>query len=681
MKDLAQKKLTLSLIRLYSYNRRTRVSLLQPDRMGFHREQISAAMNIATVFTDGVIRYALLMALCQSGKSGAFHYLIKDMLKKDLIQRAYILCGSTETELRDQAKSDAVKLNSEFYKEDNTGQIQVYFRQDFEKARLDTTNALIIVDESHLVQGQNQTLCEFLGRYGITMDGNPDPLKEKNTYFLSVDATPYSELSAMTHKKSHVKHIEKLLPGKGYYGLQNYLYDGRLKETFNIGSDPARFEKLLVTHCAKKYALMRFTKGKKSAADEIAVLKICKARGFNVLYFTEERKDITIANLETAPSVPTVVIFRGCLRAGKVVPKKHIGLVWEGSANSKTDALVQGLPGRMCGYEPMFGDAKPMCYVPPSSLKENEKGVVKASEMRRATMEHPIAQPLKAMNLKKAHVASVASNGKTQCPPIRLEWPIDNKDDWTPMNATKHISDTDLGSHCRDLLVRNIKVIDEAPFSDEQKNEIKAFISTAFPHVRRRTNGLSDNFYKYFEAVVDGYTTKTAVSEHVANNPEMTFFITEKSYKGAHANPYYLYVIFYTEATGGGAGIMAANLESRIAHTNGKSVFSFHKAATKEPAIAAGAYCLFADDIKNQDTLSTALYRYLILAKTDSHFTKSISCNNDAFRLSLKAFPNAKKDVETICSRLGAEFGIKMSVKGKKGRTTEGFFNLAEISW
>jgi len=657
--------------------------------MTFFSQQMTAARNIVTIFTAGVIRYALLMALCQSGKSGAFHYLIKLMLNSGLIQRAYILCGSTETELRDQAKSDAAKLNSEFYKEDNTGQIQVYFRQDFEKARLDTTNALIIVDESHLVQGQNQTLCEFLGRYGITMDGNPAPLMEKNTYFLSVDATPYSELSAMTHKESHMKHIEKLLPGKGYYGLQNYLYDGRLKETFSIGSNLAVFEQLLALHCAKKYALMRFTKGKKSAADEIAVLKICAARGFNVRYFTEERKDITIANLETAPSVTTVVIFRGCLRAGKVVPKKHIGLVWEGSANSKTDALVQGLPGRMCGYERMFGDAKPMCYVPPSSLKENEKGVVKASEMRRATMEHPIAQPLKATNLKKAHVAPATVNGTTECPPLCLNWD-GGDDDWsfTDEFDPKYRSGADrldIGRRCHDLLSKNLDLIRNNPnYSDEQKKEIlqqitKINLATAHSFALRHLEG--DSQSNWFKKLRTAHETNTATGELIDECRPLNFVVTYRGYKGAHSNPRHLYVIFYTEATGGGAGIMAANLESRIAHTNGRSVFSFHEAATKEPAVAAGAYCLFADDIKNQETLRTALYRYLVLARTDAHFTKSISCNKDAFRFSIKAFPNGKKDVQTICSRLGTEFGIKMSVKCKKGRTTEGFFNVEMISW
>ena len=659
------------------------------NNMSFYPPQINAAAAIMRVFTAGVIRYALLTALCQSGKSGAFHWLIKIMLKSGLIQRAYILCGSTETELRDQAKSDATEMNSEFYKKDNTGQIQIYFRQDFEKARLDTTNALIIVDESHLVQGQKQTLCEFLGRYGITMDGNPAPLMEKNTYFLSVDATPYSELSAMTHKESHVKHIEKLLPGKGYYGLQNYLYDGRLKETFNIGSDPARFEKLLVTHCAKKYALMRFTKGKKSAADEIAVLNICRTRGFNVRYFTEERKDITIASLETAPSVPTVVIFRGCLRAGKVVPKKHIGLVWEGSANSKTDALVQGLPGRMCGYEGMFGDAKPMCFVPPSSLKENEKGVVKASEMRRATMEHPIAQPLKATNLKKAHVAPATVNCTTECPPLRLNWD-GSDDDWSftdkfDPNYRYGADRLDIGRRCHDLLSKNLDLIRNNPnYSDEQKKEIleqitKINLATAHSFALRHLEG--DSQSNWFKKLRTAHDTNTATGELIDECRPLNFVVTYRGYKGAHSNPRHLYVIFYTEANGGGAGIMGANLESRIAHTNGRSVFSFHAAATNEPVVAAGAYCLFAEDIKDQESLSVALHRYLILAKTDAQFTKSISCNKDSFRFSIKSFPNGKKDVEKICSHLGAEFGIKMSVKGKKGRTTEGFFNLSEISW
>ena len=56
-------------------------------------QQIAAAKNIATVFAEKKIRYALLKAECQAGKTGAFQTLISEMLRSGEIQCAYILCG------------------------------------------------------------------------------------------------------------------------------------------------------------------------------------------------------------------------------------------------------------------------------------------------------------------------------------------------------------------------------------------------------------------------------------------------------------------------------------------------------------------------------------------------------------------------------------------------------------
>jgi hypothetical protein len=90
-----------------------------------------------------------------------------------------------------------------------------------------------------------------------------------------------------------------------------------------------------------------------------------------------------------------------------------------------------------------------------------------------------------------------------------------------------------------------------------------------------------------------------------------------------------------------------------------------------------------ADNIKNPDSLRAFLDEYMTQWKNSSNimYSRSIVCNKDAFRFNLKTFPGGKKDVESICSQLGTKFGVKMSVKGKKGRVTEGYFNLAEISW
>ena len=128
-----------------------------------YSEQISAATSIRTVFLKKELRYAMLIARCQAGKTGAFQELIRLMLANGDINRAYILCGSSETELRDQAREDTEKANPVAYAR---GDVKVLFRQDFKGADMDITRALIVVDESHLDQTQNQELDQFLARHG-----------------------------------------------------------------------------------------------------------------------------------------------------------------------------------------------------------------------------------------------------------------------------------------------------------------------------------------------------------------------------------------------------------------------------------------------------------------------------------------------------------------------------------
>lgn len=655
----------------------------------FHDEQKAAAINIFAIFKnkEAEMKYALLMAYCQSGKSGAFHYLIRLMLQDGIIQHAYILCGSSETILRNQAKEDTKKFNPEYYKDDNTGAIQIYFRQDLVSSNLDVVNALIIVDESHLDQGYDQMLATFLREVhgGISMDGNPVPLKEKNTFFLSVDATPYAELSDLYHKKSHPKHVEELIPGPGYYGIAKYNFDGRLKETFSINSQPVRFAKLLKEY-PKKYALLRLTNmGKTSKEDEEKVVEVCQKLGLPVCYYLESKKDIAVtkkekaelrlkASLEDEPEKTTVVIFRGCLRAGKVVPKQYVGFVWEGSAKGKTDSLVQGLPGRMCGYDFNNDGSKPMLFVPPDSLKENQTKVIKASEWMRAIIGG-LVLPQKATNLKKIRLANVAANGLHMLPPISVNvGPVN--DVW---NGDHEHGKGLIVGYTKDKLCDG-SIIRSCPFfSDEQKDEVMEILKTYEPATR---DGMQQK--RWYEDIL--HANGNTVSEHVWNGPNhplMTvFYVKPQAGLPAGANPSVVHVIFYTKSAYK-VGMEQIKLESRIAPTNGKSHFSIHDSSTSEPAVAGGIAAMKADNIKNPESLRAFLDEYMTQWKTSPNimYSRSIVCNKDAFRFSLKTFSGGKKEVESICSQLGNKFGVKMSVKGKKGRVTEGFFNLAEISW
>lgn len=645
-----------------------------------HPQQITAAINIRAEFLSKRFRYAMLIARCQAGKTGAFQELIRLMLLNGDINRAYILCGSSETELRDQAHVDTILANPVAYAR---GEIKVLFRQDFKSAEMDVTRALIVVDESHLDQTQKQELDLFLGRHGLSMAGDPRVLAEKDTFMLSVDATPYSELSELLHKKSHLKHVEQLAPGAGYFGIQDYLYGGLMKAAYDISSAEAAFQELVISR-GKKYALMRLSTGKHAEKQEAVATAVYRRLGGKVLYFTAEKTQIEISKLNVAPDVATLIIVRGRLRAGKVVPKQHISFVWEGAKSSKTDALVQGLLGRMCGYpisegNPYgYGDEKPLIFVPQSALARREGKVVKASELERAIMEYPVALPTMGTNLKKSHIASRASNGKTQCPPLRLTWDAEG-DDWTPPTP----EDGDVGQYCRAFLMAHENLLDDAPFSAEQKTEIKGFIATAYPHTRTLQMNTSVSFKKYFSAVIAAHESKTAVAEHVAECPQMTFFITKDAIL-PNSNKRHLYVVFYTAATSGVVpGVMAVDLKSRIPQTNGNSGFSIRDHHVDLPLVAGGGVGFDESKIKTPALLESALRVYLRLYRESSlTVARCIHSNKERFTLSKPGFHYLgpkQNDVEAICVQLGREFGVKMKVT--YARSGADSFNVKKIEW
>lgn len=602
------------------------------------------------------------------------------MLENGDIQHAYVLCGSHETELRTQAIEDTKAANPSAFAK---GEIQVFFRQDFASATMDITNSLIVVDESHLDQSKGQQLEQFLSRYSLSMDGNPEVLKAKNAYIVSVDATPYSELAAMAHSETpYEKHIEELIPGEGYIGLSEYLYLGLMKSTFDISKDPHRFISQF-RKGIKSYALLRLSASYKGRVNpqEMAVKELCKHFGIRVVYFTAEDSQVSIEDLAKAPEVNTVIIVRGRLRAGKVVPKEHISFVWEGAKISNTDALVQGLPGRMCGYNE--GMALPTLFVPPSALERKEKKVIKASEIERAILT-PDLLPTKATNIKKPHVANKAENGKTQCPTIKMT--LDRDDYEYLMMAAK--TDAHRAENCQGIFVRKLDLIRKNPLlTPEQKAEILDFAQTARPHVR---NLKGDSQLTYFKELHAAFENGTSPAEHIADCPQMTFFVLYDGYEGLNipgVSKLNVYVVLYTQASSGTLKIKTAHLLSRIPKTNGKSIFGLSDSKTAVPLVAGGVSGLSEESLKSPENLEKGLRNYLNHWKTSELVVaREIQSASERFRLAKKAFNYVKgsknNDVQAICARLSAEYGIKMNIKyGRSSSDVNGHFNIKSISW
>ena len=636
-------------------------------------QQLAAAKNIATAYENGV-HYALLKAECQAGKTGCFHEVARSMLKSGKIQRAYILCGSSETELRQQANEDKDKHN-------HGAPIEVLFRQDFKSNTMDITNALIVVDESHMDAGVGMQMDQFLGKHGLSMDGNPKELMEKNAFLLSVSATPYAEICAMQHKETPFpKHVENLESGEGYFGLSHYKYGGLMQPTFDVAKKMQQFEALFTA--SPKYALIRLSTGKFCDQQEAAIKSMCRKKGYKVVYNTAEKTEITIDELQEAPSSHTVVIVRGRLRAGKVVCKKHIAFVWEGAKSSDTAALVQGLPGRMCGYD--FGVEKPLIFVPASALKDYEGKVVKASEMDRAIQCSEIMMPRKSKFLKPGQIAS-RTGDITQCPPIRLMVESDGDSSLDEEYHTTSDDTTDyskLRKDCFKLLKKNAHlIIESSSLSEAQKKEINAIVDKE--EITAAEASARFQYTKnHYANIIKAYETGTTPSEKINDHRAVNFILLDPRNKGiAGANKRHIYVIFYTKASAGVAGVMQAPLTARVPKTNGKSQFSVHHVST--PLVAGGVVGFNASNIKTPEELEKALRDYLTLFRTsDLTVSRCIQSVNDEFKLNKRTFgyhSSKVNKVEMMCKSMSTEFGVTLAVKYSRSSTD--CFKIKEITW
>jgi hypothetical protein len=653
----------------------------------FHVNQHIAAKNIVRVFRAGEIAYALLWAEVQSGKTGTFHRVAQRMLRRGLVDRVYLLCGSNELALYNQALEDRDTYA--------TPSMEIVFRQHFERTELNLERTLLIVDESHIDQSQGQMLSKFLAKYGLNLSGTLPIMLEKQTYILSVDATPYAEFAAHVHGRSLPKHVEQLAPGTNYFGPAQYHASGLIHETFSITERPDRFQACMALYCNRpaKWCLVRVTKDETTAA----LATIASAHGYRLLFYTSDRTDVAITAkektsshmpcLEDAPIAPTIVVIKGRLRAGKVVPKKHVGFVWEDSINPKTDTIVQSLLGRMCGY--VFGEAKPHIFLPSAILRENDGRAIESSELARHTLS-PEMIPRSGTNLTHARLARVAPEGKTQCPSILLDLSAahdaeDGDEDYIDV-ADTDASRSAIMAACLSALRASGRATTSPSFTNEQREEILpilADISSDDCHVRFVRTDSAASRKNYFKELRAAHLSGTAPAEHISDAPFLTFVVVQDGYAENGAVPGHVYCIFYTVAS---SPVTARHLESRIAVDNGHSLFSIH-----DPEMAAEATAVTAIGLKKDALISPAVFdhsmREILGLWRDGllHVDPCLTSVKGRFSFSQEAFHYADSKhntVEEILSHLKAEFRLKtLKAKYARGPAPRSVFNIVKITW
>ena len=672
-------------------------------------QQSDAAFAALTIFLT-LIRYVLFRADVQSGKTGAYHGIIRTMMERGLIDRAYILCGSHETELRSQCHEDV----KEQHTAEHQKKIRVIFRQDFKKNTMTTRRALIVVDETHLVAEKDQTLSRFLGKHGLSMAGTTKHMVDNETYILSVSATPHAEESAMIHGDSGEKGRVVMSPGKGYYGPKNYYEDGHVREVYPLHDFRGKYNfSLLLNRLAEQgpsYLLFRVSKNKQMKHLQARLADWQKDNPLQIVEFNSEKKDkdreivltrkeqqdhetkwrTRIPCLEEKPAVMTVVFLKGRLRCGKRVPKQYVSLAWEMSKHANTDTIIQSLLGRLSGYD--VPERKPLIFLPPALLHRQDKSVVPLSDLERYLYSNHIEElerrgliDTKSAEYRKenqivplipryaSHIVPgsvIRKTNRSPCPPIRFTIPVEL------LVASDAEIDKTIKLHALTIMQENPEWISHhAVLTTEQKQEILSRLSQLScrdVHIRHYRGTSNQGMYT---AHTIAFETQTASSEHIDEFPFLTFCVVHGDFQpngSARFRPTEgeVYAILYTETPG---LFRAIHRGSRIPLHSGETHFSIVEEPILASCVAGSGYGFSSAIFHDPEALFEQFDHFIRIAKTGiGLFGRTFTSlrEGEAIRLSRAAYGNRLEKLKEVCDRLERTHAVHIRFQEKRYRPT-----------
>jgi len=301
--------------------------------------------------------WILLLAQPQSGKSGTYMDVAYKSIEQNLFKSVVIITGSPDLSLINQVKANIEEI-TEIYKMENPELCEDIVRNEKIKILKPSqcknykiwNDTLFIHDESHYAQDINNIIGKFMKKMGL--DGallstnNVDYLRERNIAFISVSATPFSELIQNQSNKGLQKKIVTLYPGDTYIGINQlpikYIEQRHMTMDFIE-------EKIQDPKYNGKYIIVRTHNTKDTGLSDLCNRMLVPYHTI----FQGDNYDI----LDAEPynqDCPHIIHISGKGRMGQVLAKntqkKYIGAVIETSKLPNTDTAIQGLLGRMCGY-------------------------------------------------------------------------------------------------------------------------------------------------------------------------------------------------------------------------------------------------------------------------------------------------------------------------------------------
>jgi len=312
--------------------------------------QIVAAEKVLECYTAGH-KFVMLVSQCQSGKTGVGKNTLRLWLNSRPNGIAILIIPISSNDILAQAKREFHGI----VHPDNILSLPQMLNTECIKDRMEKNPGrefILVIDESHLnatIELQSfsaNCLFNSLKYAGIHPNGTEIA---DNCWLLSISATPNAELAGLLHQESPGKAIVYLEPGEGYYGIEDMLLSGHVYQGFDLKEDLPNFADTCKTrygHLAK-YGLIRM----KSHAhcEEFGGLLVRLGIKYIIYDSYMTLPGTIMGQVQIEPAEFTILLLVHRLRASIQVDTQHICMVHE---NPKTfvDTIIQGLPGRMCGY-------------------------------------------------------------------------------------------------------------------------------------------------------------------------------------------------------------------------------------------------------------------------------------------------------------------------------------------
>lgn len=339
----------------------------------YYPNQKETATNVCQCIHDVAIVFQMVLAPCQSGKTGCMLAIIEELLESNSNinpEKIFVITGLSDKEWVRQTRL-RIPLGTNVIHRSQLNRSNHLFE--------DLKNAVILVDECQIATKQMMSIDKLLHSMGLK---DHKYLKENNVNIVEFSATPNNSLDDVElWTTSSAKHTME--PGRGYKGHRALIDDKRLYQAYDLYiQDDVHAglsqEDIVARHALIKPAIDEIHRLKKKIDEygepRFHVIRVPSGhKGVTVMgrikaefnWNHDQFKDCFVDNdnlgedkrlideLKCVPQKQTVLFIKQTARCAATFPNKNrIGVLYEHlPIIVQDDIIAQGLAGRACGYD------------------------------------------------------------------------------------------------------------------------------------------------------------------------------------------------------------------------------------------------------------------------------------------------------------------------------------------